>query len=153
MPRPSTIMPPAVPMRLITAFALERRGFGVTSGMRATAGERKVAIESSVTRSKTIKSQRSPMIPRIENITAAATVPQTMKGVRLPKRVDVRSEIAPKRGSRTTARMLSSDMINPESASSLIPYFPFRSKGTMVSYACQNAEIRKKAKPTRIVRL
>ena len=32
------------PQRLMTAFACERRGLGVTSGMSATAGERKVAI-------------------------------------------------------------------------------------------------------------
>ena len=38
-------------MRFITALAFERRGFIVTSGMSATAGERKVAIETS-TKSK-----------------------------------------------------------------------------------------------------
>ena len=48
-------MPPALPIRLMTAFAFERRGFGVTSGISATAGERKIAIESSTIRSSAIK--------------------------------------------------------------------------------------------------
>ena len=45
-------MPPAAPMRFMTALALLRRGFIVTSGMSATAGLRKVAMLSS-TRSST----------------------------------------------------------------------------------------------------
>ena len=44
MPSTSTIMPPAAPMRLMTALALLRRGFIVTSGISATAGLRKVAM-------------------------------------------------------------------------------------------------------------
>ena len=44
MPSTSTKKPPAVPIRLMMALALERRGFRVTSGIRATAGERKVAM-------------------------------------------------------------------------------------------------------------
>ena len=47
MPSPRMMMPPAVPMRLMTAFALERSGLIVTSGISATAGERNVAIASS----------------------------------------------------------------------------------------------------------
>ena len=40
MPSTKTRMPPAVPIRLITAFALERKGLMVTSGISATAGLR-----------------------------------------------------------------------------------------------------------------
>ena len=40
-------MPPALPIRLITALPLLRRGLRVTSGISATAGERKVAMEIS----------------------------------------------------------------------------------------------------------
>ncbi len=42
-------MPPTAPIRLMMALPLERKGFGVTSGIRATAGERYVpmAIKSS----------------------------------------------------------------------------------------------------------
>ena len=43
-PNMSTRMPPAVPMRLMMALALDRRGFMVTSGISATAGDRKVAM-------------------------------------------------------------------------------------------------------------
>ena len=32
--------PPRAPMRLMTALALERKGLGVRSGIKATAGER-----------------------------------------------------------------------------------------------------------------
>ena len=47
-------MPPAAPMRFMTALALLLSGFMVTSGMSATAGLRKVAILSST-------SSRMPM--------------------------------------------------------------------------------------------
>ena len=49
-------MPPAVPIRLITAFAFERKGFIVTSGINATAGERNEAIEINTTSSTAINS-------------------------------------------------------------------------------------------------
>ena len=55
MPRARTNMPPAEPMRFMMALALLRRGFTVTSGIRATAGERKVAMLTSTTSSKTMK--------------------------------------------------------------------------------------------------
>ena len=51
MPSARMMMPPAVPMRLMTAFALLRRGLMVTSGMSATAGERNVAMAMSTTSS------------------------------------------------------------------------------------------------------
>ena len=49
MPSTSTQMPPSVPIRLMMAFALERRGFTVTSGISATAGERNTDIAASTT--------------------------------------------------------------------------------------------------------
>ena len=55
MPSASTRMPPALPMRLMTAFAFDRSGLIVTSGISATAGERKVAIAMSVIRSSAMK--------------------------------------------------------------------------------------------------
>ena len=42
-------------MRLMMALALERRGFMVTSGINATAGERKVAMDTSTTSSSAMK--------------------------------------------------------------------------------------------------
>ena len=48
-------MPPAAPIRLMTALALLRRGFIVTSGISATAGERKVAMLSSISSSTATK--------------------------------------------------------------------------------------------------
>ena len=48
-------MPPAAPMRFITAFALLRSGFIVTSGISATAGLRKVAMLSSTISSTATK--------------------------------------------------------------------------------------------------
>ena len=50
LPRTSTRIPPTVPTRFMIAFALERKGFTVTSGISATAGERKVAIATRTTR-------------------------------------------------------------------------------------------------------
>ena len=58
MPMASTRMPPPVPMRLMTAFALLRSGLMVTSGMSATAGERNVAMATSTTSSSAMKPMR-----------------------------------------------------------------------------------------------
>ena len=60
MPMASTRMPPAVPMRLMTAFALLRSGLMVTSGMSATAGERNVAMATSTMSSSAIKPMSAP---------------------------------------------------------------------------------------------
>ena len=84
--------------------------------------------------------------------TAAAMVPMRMKGVRLPRRLVHLSEIAPNSGSMKSARMLSSAMMMPEFAWD-IPNLSVKIFGIMVSYACQNVQMRKKAKPTRMVRL
>ena len=59
IPSTSTRIPPAVPIRLITALALLRRGFTVTSGIKATAGERKVAMAMSTTHSTRMNSRSS----------------------------------------------------------------------------------------------
>ena len=53
MPSTSTKMPPAVPIRLMIAFALDRSGLMVTSGISATAGLRNVAIAIKTTSSST----------------------------------------------------------------------------------------------------
>jgi hypothetical protein len=42
--KPSEIIPPTEPMRLMMAFALLRKGLGVTSGIKLTAGVRKEAM-------------------------------------------------------------------------------------------------------------
>ena len=55
MPSTSTRMPPAEPIRLMTALALLRRGFTVTSGISATAGDRNVAMLTSTTSSSAMK--------------------------------------------------------------------------------------------------
>ena len=55
MPMASTRMPPAAPIRLMTALALLRRGLMVTSGISATAGERKVAMASRISSSTAMK--------------------------------------------------------------------------------------------------
>ena len=54
IPRTRTIIPPAVPIKLIIAFALERSGFTVTSGMSATAGLLNIAIDKRRAKSITI---------------------------------------------------------------------------------------------------
>ena len=46
-PSASVRIPPTAPIRLMTAFAFERSGLMVTSGIRATAGERKTDMERS----------------------------------------------------------------------------------------------------------
>ncbi len=61
MPRTSTRMPPALPIRLITALAFERRGLIVTSGISATAGERNVAMEISAMSRSAIKMTNVPL--------------------------------------------------------------------------------------------
>ena len=72
--------------------------------------------------------------------------------MRLPILVCVLSEIAPNSGSRNSARMLSSAMMTPDHACDM-PNLFVRISGMVLSYACQKAQIRKKAKPTQMVRL
>ena len=84
--------------------------------------------------------------------TAAMRVPTTMKGVRRPFLLWLRSEMAPNRGSRNSASTLSSAMMTPDHVWDM-PNLLVRIRGMVLSYACQKAQIRKKAKPTRMVRL
>ena len=51
-----------------------------------------------------------------------------------------------------SARMLSSAMMTPEAVCDR-PNLFVRISGMVLSYACQKAQIRKKANPTKIVRL
>ena len=60
MPSASTIMPPALPIRLMTALALDRRGLGVTSGISATAGDRNVAMLSRMMSSSATNTTSAP---------------------------------------------------------------------------------------------
>ena len=82
----------------------------------------------------------------------AQPVPKRMKGMRLPIFVWLLSETEPKNGSRKSARMLSAAMIAPENVSFMWKVF-VRISGTMLSYICQNAQMDKNARPTRMVRL
>lgn len=89
---------------------------------------------------------------RLMNAMAATIVPKTMNGVRRPRLPVCLSEIAPNSGSRNSARMLSSAMMTPDHACDM-PNLFVRISGMVLSYACQKAQIRKKAKPTQMVRL
>ena len=55
-------MPPTAPIRLMIAFARERSGFGVTSGISATAGERYVPIATSSSPSVTTNIASLPVL-------------------------------------------------------------------------------------------
>ena len=117
------------------AFALERSGFGVTSGISATAGERNIAIETSTKRSISMKitsiigfafvtshgsepssfeSCISSATERMTSPIAAAIVPTRMNGVLRPSFPICLSDIAPNSGRRNTARTLSSAMTAPD---------------------------------------
>ena len=82
----------------------------------------------------------------------AQPVPKRIKGIRLPSFEWLLSETDPKNGSRKSARMLSAAMIAPENVSFMWKVF-VRISGTMLSYICQNAQMDKNARPTRMVRL
>ena len=68
----------------------------------------------------------------------------------MPKRVFVLSDNAPKIGSRNKERMLSKDIMNPEKTSLISKLF-FRICGISPSYNCQNALIKRNAKPAKSV--
>ena len=59
------MMPPAAPMRLMTALALLRSGFIVTSGISATAGLLKVAMLISTPSSTTTKKISGPWLSAV----------------------------------------------------------------------------------------
>jgi hypothetical protein len=86
------------------------------------------------------------------NDTTAAIVPTNMNGVRFPYFDLDLSDNAPKNGNINTARILSSDIIVPETVWGKPKWF-VNIKGIIASYACQNAHIKKNAIPTSIVRL
>jgi len=72
--------PPSVPIRLMMALPLLRRGLGVTSGMSATAGERYTPIARSSSPSATTNSHRlraaSATGSRFISTTAASVPPR-----------------------------------------------------------------------------
>ena len=82
----------------------------------------------------------------------AQPVPKRINGMRLPILVLVRSEMEPNSGSRNNARILSAAIIAPEKVSFMWKVF-VRISGTTLSYICQNAQMDKNARPTRMVRL
>ena len=92
------------------------------------------------------------MNDRPTNAATAMIVPITMYGVRLPKRDLHLSDSAPKIGSMNSASTLSSAITTPDQPCAM-PNLSVRILGMILSYACQNAQMRKKAKPTQIVRL
>ena len=101
-------------MRLMIAFAFERSGLGVTSGISATAGDRYVFIAISSSTSTVMNAARRPgtsIFGRISIRMTAASVPPTMNGMRLPKRVLYLSESRPNSGSMNSASTLSSAII------------------------------------------
>ena len=79
-------------------------------------------------------------------------VPNRMNGMRLPILVSVLSDRPPKSGSRNSARMLSAAIMAPENVSFRWNVF-VRIRGTTLSYICQNAQMDRNARPTRMVRL
>ena len=90
--------------------------------------------------------------PESSSISATAqAVPNSMKGMRLPRRVLVRSDSLPNSGSRNRASTLSAAMIAPETLSPMWKVSR-RISGMMVSYICQKAQIEKNASPISSVR-
>ena len=81
----------------------------------------------------------------------AQPVPKRMNGMRLPIFEWLRSDSEPKNG-RNSAGMLSAAMIAPEKVSFMWKVL-VRISGTTLSYICQNAQMDKNARPTRMVRL
>ena len=148
-------MIPTAPIRLMIAFPLERSGFGVTSGISDTAGERKIPIDSSVQNSAATNRIRFRAFAAAGSSSMKMTakiVPTKINGVRLPRFVLILSDHAPKNGSRNSARMLSSAMMPPDSVSPIWKVY-FKINGMMLSYTCQKALIARNANPIKMVRL
>ena len=82
---------------------------------------------------------------------AAAAVPPTINGMRRPMRVLVLSDSAPKNGSKNSARTLSAAIMAPAKVSFSLKV-SVRIKVITLSYICQNVQIDKNARPTRMVR-
>jgi hypothetical protein len=131
------------------------RGFGVRSGIRATAGDRYVLMARS-TIPRAIKN-----IGRLFNLSAkgkkaihmtAINVPKMIKGVRLPSLVSTLSDKAPNKGSIIRASTLSMAIIAPVKVSPTPKVF-FSISGMILSYSCQKELIDKNARPIKKVRL
>ena len=104
-----------VPIRFITAFAFDLNGLMVTSGIRATAGERNIAIDIKDKSRKIMNITRELVNPKRMKKITAAIVPIKINGVRRPNLVRDLSEMLPKSGNINTAKMLSSAIITPDS--------------------------------------
>ena len=74
-----------------------------------------------------------------------------MNGIRRPMRVLVLSDSAPKNGSKNSASTLSAAIIAPAKVSFSLKV-SVRIRVITLSYICQNVQIDKNARPTRIVR-
>jgi len=82
---------------------------------------------------------------------AAAAVPPTINGMRRPMRVLVLSDSAPKNGSKNSASTLSAAIMAPAKVSFSLKV-SVRIKVITLSYICQNVQIDKNARPTKMVR-
>ena len=82
---------------------------------------------------------------------AAAAVPPTINGMRRPMRVLALSDSAPKNGSKNSASTLSAAIMAPAKVSFSLKV-SVRIKVITLSYICQNVQIDKNARPTRMVR-
>ena len=142
-------------MRFIIALAFERSGLGVTSGISDTAGDLKVLMAKSVTKSAVTNITRFLLFAARGSRSIAATaitVPTNMKGVLLPRLWFTLSDHAPNIGSMMRAKMLSMAIIPPERVSPILKKY-FSISGIILSYICQKALIARNAKPMVIVRL
>ena len=156
-------------------FALALRGFGVMSGMSATAGLRYIIMNMST---MAIIATMPAMLFSWKNngmkgnAIADTNVPMIMKGILFPIEVWVLSDRFPKSGRRMRAARLSHAMMIPTihwtlsifagspalRAADEIPYIlrakiSVRKVGHHESYTCQRSSIPKKANPMRQVRL
>ena len=82
---------------------------------------------------------------------AAAAVPPTINGMRRPILVSALSDNAPKNGSKNSANTLSAAMMAPAKVSFSLKV-SVRIKVMTLSYICQNVQMDKNARPTKMVR-
>ncbi len=97
-------------------FALERNGFGVTSGIKATAGARYIfminRIKPMVAMTPTKERCKKAMTIKGKT-TMDKIIPSAIKGIRLPKRPLCLSDRLPNIGSMKMAITLSSAIMIP----------------------------------------
>ena len=135
------------------ALPLDLRGFGVTSGIRETAGERYMLMDIRVASSITMNSVRLRPFAAAGSISIKTTeriVPTSINGVRFPRLLFTRSDHAPNTGSSIRAKILSRAIIPPDRVSPM-PKKYLSMRGIMLSYICQNALMARKANPTKTV--